>query len=197
MTRSLHSVLLASAVVVGVFCLTVLAYVGMTFPKTGSGMGPRAVPPGEVRLRFRQVTGLRLPKSANNVRALVDSGRATAIFVRVEADRAGQDEIVMALAGAGVVPRALEPHEVDALRQPSSAFFGQVVAWQSEQGVRLYEPAAIRAAHVLEGQVTLAPSAPGQPGDILPYKMLIDDESGVVYLLVGKGSTETEGPGGV
>ena len=194
MTRSRHRVLLASAVV-GVFCLTALAYVGMTFPETGSGMGPRIVPPGEIRLAFRQVTGLRLPESASDVRALVDSGRATAIFVRFEADREGQGEIVTALAGAGVVPRALEPHEVDALRQPSSAFFALAVAWQGELGVHLYEPAAIRSAHVLEGQLTRPPSVPGQPGGRLPYKMLIDDESGVVYLFAGRDVIGIQGPG--
>jgi len=187
MKRSLRTVLLTSAIVPGLFCLVTLSYVGATLPKTGLGTGPREVPPREVRLRFRQVTDRKLPKGAANLRAITGGGRAGKIFVRFEADRQGQEEVVALFTDQGAVFRSLDPGELVALKQSTSVFFDEAKGWQDELRIDLYTPASIRSARVWEGALKMPPPGPGRTGYDVLYQVLIDPHSGVVYIFAETG----------
>lgn len=145
-------------------------------------VGPHEVPRRETRLAFRRVAGCQLPKNAENVRAIVDSGRAKAIFVRFEADQQGQKEIVEALAGDGAVARELDARELAELRHSSPTLYDRALEWQKKTGISLYVPSAIRSARLCEGSTSLPSSTSGESGDSVLYKVLIDCENGVVYV---------------
>jgi len=182
MTRLLRPVLILSAVVLGLFFLTTVSYVVATASKMSHDMGPHEVPPREVKLRFHQVADQKLPKSAAHLRAIVNSGRATAILVRFETDRQGQDEVVAMFAEQGAVFRELDPSELAELNQPSSPLFSDARAWQDDLGIDLYVPAAIRSARVWDGTLKMPPPGPGHTDYDVLYQVLINPDSSVVYI---------------
>jgi hypothetical protein len=133
------------------------------------------------------VTDQKLPKDATNLRAIAGGGRSGKIFVRFEADRQGQDDVVALFAGQGAVFRALDPGELAALQQPTSAFFAEARTWQDELGIDLYAPASIRSARVWEGALKMPPPGPGHTGYDVLYQVLIDPDSGVVCIFAASG----------
>jgi hypothetical protein len=187
MKRGTRIVVASCVVVWALSFLALVVLIGIGVHKVvDTGTGPREVPRREVRLRFRQVTGRKLPKSADHLRAILGNGRPGAIFVRFETDRRGQDEVAATLAGEGAMGRELDPGELAELKQSPSALFERAVAWQGELGVDLYEPSSIRSAQVWEGRLKLPSPRPGQTGDDLLYQVLIDHDSGVVYVFAAR-----------
>jgi hypothetical protein len=129
-------------------------------------LSPREIRHQDIRLRFRQVTGIQLPETIqiDKARAIVNQNYPQAIFVRFETDARGI-EYALTMFGTGNT-KILDANELAELQNANVNLFPVASRWQDEIRVRLYDQRSLVTAHVVE-----YPSS----------KVVVDDLRSVVY----------------
>lgn len=171
MRKSIQWVGRACILAVGLILLALLTAAVLLDRATAPAMGPREVPAHMVKLAFKGLTGRQLPKKAGSIRALGNSGRAEAIFVRFETNAEGMDYVLEIFGGAQDGLAEIDSSKLVELRRSSTSVFADAAGWQDELGISLYDQASIESACIFERQF-----------EGTRHKVLIDRQSRTVYM---------------
>ncbi len=156
---------------VGLIFMGILTAVVLLARDTAPVMGPQEVPAYFIKLSFKNLTGRPLPKRAGGIRAIGNSGRAEAVFVRFETDVEGMDYVLETFGGTQEGVADVDSSEFAELRSSSTSVFAEAAGWQDDLGISLYDQASLESAYIFESE-----------SEGTRYKVLIDRQDRTVYI---------------
>jgi len=166
--KELHHIIGYCVAVVALLLVGTLVFVALALRQDARLLTrPREVPGREIRLRFRQLVGEQLPAKIRVPRAIVDSGRQTAMFVQFEIDPEDINDVLTMFGEAKV--RILDADDLADLKNSQASLFPDVSHWQSELGILLYDQGSLESVEIVESP---------------PAKILIDRQRNTVYIFV-------------
>jgi len=141
----------------------------------------REIPPGKASRIFTMVAGHELPRRKEDLRAVLWDTMDPAIFVRFRSDADGTAYIIRTFGGADAKPVMLD---AEALRRQGEA--GWKPFWELEDAEKkwgvphLFDMGQVKSALSL---VTMVGADPFSHGVHRTYRILIDTENNVVYMM--------------
>jgi hypothetical protein len=141
---------------------------------SGCGSDQKEMKENQIRQKFKEMTGLDLPKKVDGLRAVYYAIRDPLIFVRFKTDSEGIADVLKKFSRPDATFNNYDEDDIKRFRKLGADTFPQVAMWQErEDGIHIYDEESLGYGR----QINFA-------GSSLQYTIYIDDQNSTVYILV-------------
>ncbi|MBN2182626.1 MAG: hypothetical protein JW715_12000 [Sedimentisphaerales bacterium] len=144
------------------------------------------VPGNEIRKKFKHITGLDLPGKAENMRAMYHIQRELfEIFVKFETDSEGITWANQTFAPPDVKTDMVKSeYFIERVSQNAKIFDGDPSEWQEYLGIKLFDDESFKSGLLITYRDQS--SNVRKLGYVVDYRVFIDDQNNIVYILAQK-----------